>query len=167
MRLVYLVSVYLHILAALLWLGGMIFLALVAVPSLRAMEDPVARSRLLAAVGRRFRVVGWAAIGVLAVTGVVNAVGRWGGAALLTGGFWQSEPGQLLALKLGAVAVMLTLSAVHDFVLGPRLTALAQRAPGGPASVALRRRTVSLARAEVLLGLVVVALAVLIVRGLP
>jgi uncharacterized membrane protein len=165
MRSLYLLSVYLHILATVLWLGGMMFLALIALPSLRRLEDAPTRARLLSEIGRRFRGVGWVAVGVLVLTGSLNAVGRWGWSTLTAPPFWSSEPGRLLSAKLVLVAVMVLLSAGHDFVLGPRVAALAASDPRDPQLARLRRGTVALARVELLLGLLVVALAVLIVRA--
>lgn len=167
MHLIYLLSVYLHLLAAMVWIGGMLFLSLVIVPALRRWDDPVLAARLMGDAGRRFRTVGWIAVAILVLTGVVNALGRWGGAALVETGFWASQPGQLLAIKLAVVTAMVAMSVVHDFALGPRLTAARRAGLAAPEIAVLRRRVSWLARANVLLGLAVVALAVALVRGLP
>lgn len=161
----YILSVLTHIVAAMTWVGGMLFVSLVLVPGLRRLGDAALQARLLSEAGRRFRAVGWVAIATLVVTGVTNAWGRWGLDALLTPTFWGSGPGRLLLVKLGVVAAMLAQSAVHDFVLGPRLTA--RRRAGAPAAdlAGLRRRVSWLARLNLVLGLSVVALAVWIVRG--
>jgi len=166
MHFVYRFSVYLHILAALVWLGGMLFLSLVLVPMLRRWDDPALTARLMGDAGRRFRMVGWAAVAVLALTGVVNAIGRWGGSALIDAGFWASQPGRLLAIKLAVVAGMVAASIAHDFVLGPRLSAARRDGRRPPELAALRKRVTWLARANLLMGLAVVALAVVLVRGL-
>lgn len=161
----YIISVLTHIVAAMAWVGGMLFVSLILVPGLRRLDDAVLQARLLSEVGRRFRTVGWAAIAVLVVTGTTNAWGRWGLDALLTGAFWVSQPGRLLLVKLLVVAAMLVQSAVHDFVLGPRLSAR-RRAGAETADLAgLRRRVSWLARLNLVLGLGVIVLAVLIVRG--
>jgi uncharacterized membrane protein len=166
---VYQISVYLHILAAIVWIGGMLFLGLVVVPATRGLPPPE-RGRLFVAVGRRFRAVGWVAIAVLLVTGVVNLRERgvtWH--AFTSGQLWDSRFGQILAVKLALVAIMIALSLFHDFVLGPRLTRVLTH-PGPDAALAaanLRRRTSWLARLSTLLGLLVVAAAVALVRGLP
>lgn len=167
MHLIYLLSVYLHILAAMVWIGGMLFLSLVIVPALRRWDDPAVSARLMGEAGRRFRTVGWIAVVTLALTGVVNAIGRWGGAALIESGFWASQPGQVLAVKLAVVAGMVAMSVVHDFALGPRLSAARRSGLAEPEIARLRRRVTWLARANALLGLAVVALAVALVRGLP
>lgn len=159
----YLASVYLHILAALIWVGGMLFLTLVLVPVTLKMEPP-RRGALLAEVGRRFRWVGWSCILVLAVTGAVNLSHRGISVAdLFTGTFIAQHRGVVLLSKLIAVVVMVALSALHDFVLGPQVTKALQNAP--QRVPALRRRTSWLARANLALGLAVLALAMFLVRG--
>lgn len=166
---VYHLSVYLHVLAAVVWVGGMLFLALVAVPVLRGLPDRE-RAELVSRLGERFRPVGWMCIGLLAITGVLNLAYRgvsWESA--VTGRLWQSPFGQVLAWKLLLVAGMVALSAWHDFVLGPRSARLARA--GGPADevarVRLRRRASWVGRVNAVLALGVLAAAVMLVRGLP
>src|SRR6266540_21752 len=64
-KLVSLVSRWLHVVAAITWIGGMLFIALVLVPVTRRLEDTTLRARLVHAVGLRFRTVGWIALAVL------------------------------------------------------------------------------------------------------
>ena len=131
---------WLHVMAAITWIGGMLFIALVLVPVTRRVGDPALRTRLVQEAGQRFRTVGWIALGLLLLSGLGNL---WFRPYLLGVGRFQ--------WKLGLVVLALVLSAVHDFVLGPR----AGR-PG--ADPALRVRASWLARANV----VVVVLAVLL-----
>jgi uncharacterized membrane protein len=161
----YYVNVTVHVLAAMLWLGGMLFLGVVGAPVLRSVEPPELRQRLFHQLGLRFRTIGWWAIAVLLLTGLVNLQYRgwlqWSG-VLGTGAFWRTTPGHALAVKLTAVAAMLVVSAVHDFYLGP----LAGRAAAGtPQAIALRRRAALLARINALLGILVVIAAVRLARG--
>jgi copper resistance protein D len=162
----YQLSVYLHILGAMVWVGGMLFLSLVAVPVARRLPPPE-RARLLDAVGRRFRVVGWSCVALLIVTGIVNSGYRgvtWG--SLASGAILDTTFGRLLCLKLAIVAAMVLVTALHDFVIGPRSTrALAEAAVSPPAT---GRRTMRwLAVLALLLALLVVAVASMLVRGLP
>ncbi len=133
-------------LAAITWIGGMLFLALVMVPMARRLEDPALRARLIHDTGRRFRTVGWTAIGVLVVTGLLNL---WLHPVLLssTRFHW----------KVGLVVLALILSAFHDFVLGPRAGA-----PGADPSARVRASWV--ARINVLVVLVIVALGLSLFR---
>lgn len=164
MQELYYLSVTLHLLAALSWLGGMFFLALVGAPVLRRVEPATLRADLFRSLGERARTVGWAAIAILLVTGVANLHFRgmldpevWGSAA-----FWSGRLGTALAWKLTAVGTMLVISGLHDFILGP---AASRAVAGTPEGLALRRRAGLLARANAVVGLVVVIAAVRLARG--
>ncbi|AHG93204.1 copper resistance D domain protein (plasmid) [Gemmatirosa kalamazoonensis] len=165
MTALYLASVTAHVLAAMLWLGGMFFLGVVGAPVLRAVEPPALRKHLFRELGLRFRSVGWWAIGTLVTTGVINLHFRgllhWDG-VLGAATFWQTPVGRALGVKLVGVVAMLTASAIHDFVLGPRA---ASAEPGSLRSVTLRRNAAVLARANALLGVVIVLAAVRLARG--
>jgi copper resistance protein D len=160
----YLASVTVHVLAALLWLGGMFFLAAVGAPVLRKVEPPALRARLFEELGRQFRLVGWLAIVTLLVTGTINLHFRgmlqW--QLLSSEAFWATRYGQSLAWKLVLVAIMITVSAVHDFIDGPRASRLS---PGTPAALRARRRASWLARLNAVAGVVVVIVAVRLARG--
>lgn len=60
---------FLHVVAAVVWLGGMAFMLLVLRPSLATLEQPAQKLRLLATVLRRFFAGVWAAIGLLLLSG--------------------------------------------------------------------------------------------------
>jgi copper resistance protein D len=160
----YHLNVTLHVLAALLWLGGMFFLGLVGAPVLRKVEPPALRARLFSELGEQFRVVGWTAIAVLLVTGFLNLHLRgFLTVAVLTDPlFWRTPYGAALTWKLATVAAMITLSAIHDFVHGP---AASRAEPGSPRAAALRRRAAWMARANALIGVVLVWAAVRLARG--
>lgn len=159
----FLLNVTVHILAATLWVGGMMFLSLVAVPALRQMEPPQ-RARLFSLVGRQFRWVGWASVGLLVVTGIINLSYRGVGWSHLTSSdFWNTDFGSRLAIKGVLVGAMLVLSALHDFVLGPGAAARPTEGNQRPASGGWR--LVSwLARANLILGILVIAVSVELAR---
>ena len=50
---------WVHVLSAITWVGGMLFIALVLVPVTRGLGDPGLRTRLVQAAGRRFRARRW------------------------------------------------------------------------------------------------------------
>lgn len=160
----YHLNVTLHVLAALLWLGGMLFLAAVGAPVLRKVEPPSLRAELFRTLGEQFRLVGWLCILILVVTGVFNlhfrGVLSW---SLWTSpDFWSSPFGFSLFWKLAAVTIMLVVSAIHDFVLGP---AASKVEAGSPAALRLRRHAALLARVNALVGLGLVFVAVQLARG--
>lgn len=129
---------WLHLVAAITWVGGMLFIALVVVPETRRLEDPAMRRRLVRALGRRFRTVGWIALGVLVATGLWN---------LWLRPFLLESP--RFHWKLGLVLLALGLSLGHDVVLGPRA--------GAPdAAPAVRLWASWIARLNLLVALAVV-----------
>lgn len=167
MHSLYLVSVWLHILAATAWLGGMLFLVLVVVPWLRG-GDRANAAALLRETGVRFRTVGWVCFAVLVVTGTFNLWARGVRSSDFLKAEWLVSPfGQALILKLTLFVVVLLLSFVHDFYVGPRATDAISRAQASPEAKRLRRYASLLGRVNVLLALGLVALGVILVRGSP
>ena len=161
----YLASVIVHVLAAFVWVGGMLFLGVVGAPVLRGVEPPALRQELFQRLGLRFRLVGWIAIAVLLVTGLINLHYRgwlrWDG-VLADPDFWRSRTGHALGAKLLGVTIMVVLSAVHDFGIGP---AAGRAETGSPRALELRRRAALFARVNAVVAIVVVVAAVLLVRG--
>ena len=105
------VLVALHLLAASVWVGGTVALVFVGVPVVARLEGEV-RGRSLRMLGQRWRPIGYGALLVLGVTGIPLAADDW-----------DEGPGfrwTLLAKVLSAIALV-ALSALHDFVFGPRL----------------------------------------------
>jgi len=152
----------LHLLAAMVWVGGQFFLVFVVVPVLRSALPPPQRTMLIAQLGRRFAVVSWLVLAVLVLTGYLIGARR--------GVDWASLPtaksvyAQVLAAKLWLVGLVIVLTAVHGLVLGPRLTRLAAQAAGNSSEAEARRRRLARLSAVVsatnlLLNLVIVYLA--------
>jgi uncharacterized membrane protein len=163
----YVLSVFLHIVAAVVWLGGMLFLVLVIMPALRCPAFREARSSLVAAVGKAFRPVGWACLIVLVVTGFLNLHFRGMLEVLSERSFWQGGFGQVLAVKLLVVAALIVLSAVHDFWIGPKAVRAAEQHPGSADHTRWRRCAAWMGRLTALLALLAVLLGVILVRGRP
>jgi uncharacterized membrane protein len=160
----YYINVSAHLLAALVWLGGMFFLAVVGAPVLRHVEPATLRRDLFSRIGERFRIVGWIAIAILLLTGVGNLYFRGIFSAGLLGdaAFWGSSYGKSLAVKLIAVLFMLVVQTVHDFIHGPRSGRLDPATEEGRRA---RRMAAWLARLNAIAGLVVVLAAVRLARG--
>lgn len=137
----------------------MIFLTLVVVPVERGVQDPKLRYELVNKIGTRFKYLGWGSIIILIITGLYNALQKipsWD--ALLSTSY-----GKTLLLKLVFVFIMFTLSALHDFYLGPKLV---QRGKMKKETITnLTRFLTILARGNLLLGLIVILLAVTLRSG--
>jgi len=168
MSVFYLLSVWLHILAAATWLGGMLFFVIVLVPITRRAEYKGIAGELMQWLGERFRWLGWICFGLLIATGIVNLSYRgvtW--SSLGDGRFWGGPFGQTLGMKLFLVASILIASAYHDFFVGPQATAAWQAAPTSSEARRLRWQARWLGRMNLLLALLVIALAVMLIRGRP
>lgn len=165
--LLYLISVWLHIIAASVWFGGMAFLVLVVVPWMRR-GDRARGAVLLRETGERFRDVGWGCFAVLLATGTYNLWFRGVRLSDFARSEWLSSPfGKAVVLKLCLFVLMLIISAVHDFVLGPRATRAIEQDPRSAEAERLRRKASLLGRANVLFALTFLALGVVLVRGVP
>jgi uncharacterized membrane protein len=166
MRLLYLASVWLHLLAVVVWLGGMLFLAVAIVPLLRQPEYQSLRFSMLNWMGVRFRWIGWICLLLLVVTGIANLAYRgYGWGDLGSGRLWQGSFGHALGIKLVLVSIIFLLSAVHDFRVGPRATMVGQTKPGSPEALRIRKQATWIGRLNVILALLVITLGIILVRG--
>ncbi len=115
----YVASVSIHILAAMIWIGGMLFLALILVPALKRLNDPPLMVRLVRDTGRRFRTVGWVTLITLVVTGTTNLMARGVTVEQLKSmDYWKTPFGSVLAFKLICVLCILTISLVTTSTSG-------------------------------------------------
>jgi uncharacterized membrane protein len=71
----YQLSVWLHILLAAVWVGGLIYTAAVVVPY-AISHPPEERQQILRGIARRFRWIGWGSIIALVITGLTNLMFR-------------------------------------------------------------------------------------------
>lgn len=167
MHALYLLSVWIHILAATVWIGGMSFLVLVVVPWLRK-GGRIDAAVFLRETGERFRNVGWICFALVLVTGTFNLWARGVRLEDFTDPEWLTSPfGGTVLVKLGAFVLVLAVSAVHDFIVGPRATKAIAENPRSSSAQRERRRASLLGRSNVLLALVLVAAGVMLVRGVP
>lgn len=117
----YQLSVWIHILMAAVFVGGMIYTASVSVP-FALKHGPDERQRILRGLGRRFRPIGWTAIVILIVTGLGNLLLRLSPISmrqLFTGEAFDPEKVDgfiaiWLPWKLMLVVVMIGLMLFHD-----------------------------------------------------
>ena len=103
-----------HLLAAIVWVGGTVALVFVAVPPVQAL-DREARARTLRAFGKRWRPIGWSALGVAIATGAALAARDHAFDTTPTRFDW------VLAVKGTLVGVLVAGAYLHDYVLGPGL----------------------------------------------
>ena len=124
-----------HLLSATIWVGGTIALVFVGVPAIRRLEGE-ARATAMRALGRRWRPLGWSAMGVAILSGL------W--LTHLHGGFAsgarETDFVGTLVVKSVLVALLVVGALIHDYVLGPRLQR--ELRAGEPQAPVTRRRLV-------------------------
>ena len=107
------VLVTVHLIAAGIWFGGSTALVFVGVPAIRALDGD-ARSRGMKELGLRWRPLGYGALLVAGLTGVVLASHDWEHRTAFQVVLWT---------KVVLFCALLVVSYLHNFVLGPRLQA--------------------------------------------
>jgi uncharacterized membrane protein len=117
---------FVHVLAAMVWVGGQVVLSGVVLPVLRADLEPGARALVVPRAARRFgALANIALLPLLLITGTGLAWHR----GVTFGSFDQPGYGRLLAIKLALVAAAVGLAAAHGI--------LASRRPGSARGLAI------------------------------
>jgi putative copper export protein len=144
----------LHVLSASVWVGGTVALVFIAVPAIRRL-DGEARAVAMSTLGRRWRPIGWSAMGVAILSGLwlADDHGALSRAALGT------ELDDWLIAKSAVVVVLCVGAVLHDYVLGPRLQR--QLRAGSSAAPATRRRLVAVGWANFVLTIAVPVMGVI------
>ena len=165
----YQAAVAVHIVSAVVWLGGMLFLVMVMLPAARqAMkaEGPGEGPQILRDAAERFLPVTWTAMILLGLSGGYLAWEHWG----IRPGVFFSDDGrfmQILRVKTVLFMMVVLLSLVHDFWLGPKILEKldAARASGQVLPQSLGRKVVRMtAGVNLLAAVTIVVLAVWLIR---
>ena len=124
-----------HLMSAMVWVGGTVVLVFVGVPAIRALEGE-ARATAMRALGRRWRPLGWSAMGIAILSGLWLTHLHGG----LSSGALSTDFDRTLILKSVLVAFLVVGALIHDYVLGPRLQRELRAA--APQASATRRRLI-------------------------
>ena len=103
-----------HLLAAIVWVGGTVALVFVSVPPAQRLEGPQ-RAAMLRELGRRWRPIGWSALAVAIATGA------WIAALEHAYDTTPTRFDVVLTVKGALVGLLAAGAYLHDFVLGPGL----------------------------------------------
>ena len=135
----------LHLIAAAVWLGGLVSLALLLAAACRL--DALVWASVAREATQRFSTLGIVSVGAILATGIVNSwilVGSWH--ALIV-----TEYGRLLMLKIALFAAMVSIAGVNRFWLTPRLALR----PGSEPQLRVLRRLTRNSTIEIALGLAI------------
>ena len=174
----YQAAVFIHLASVIVWIGGSLFLALVLLPVLRKIAAQSAQGEsnvglppgVLGSVARRFRWMSWLCIVLLVATGFHILPSRYGigfNDFFTLGGHFVGT----LQIKVALVAVVIWLSFMRDFLLGPCVNRLLEAVQSGAEPHRrlglLRRTLIWVARVNVALLVAIVVVAVTMTRGVP
>jgi len=121
---------WLHLLAAIIWIGGLVFQVLVVFPMLARAAPTGERVRVALSLEARFLVIVWPAVGMGLFTGLVNLMNVWY-ATVVTAGSIPPTFVPVLSVKLCLVLGMIALQAVQQFLIQPRRIAALHGWPAG------------------------------------
>lgn len=109
-----LLLLWIHLLSALFWVGGMLFLTLVLAPLLRAEAGNPDSYAFFRKVATRFRNGVWVAVLLLVLTGALLLSNHISFELSL------KEWPDVILTKLGLVGALIGFAGMHDLVIGPR-----------------------------------------------
>jgi len=139
MKTLYLVSVFIHIICASIWLGGMFALIIFFIP----LRKENYFLDIVNKVGNQFKMLGWFILPLLLLTGIFNSFYR---------GFYT-----LTWLKIFLFLIIIIISAIHDFYIGPKATLTGDKK--------LIKFSRIIGRINFILAIIMVLIGILIIRG--
>ena len=152
------VNPWLHIFAATVWVGPQVFLFAVAVPAVRTVADVKERARLMRLITTRFGYLAWGAMVVLVITGIGNLFEKDESRSFLFHHHW----GVIFQVKMTLVVATIILTAVHSFVIGPRMLALQESVTDESQIASMRRASIIISSVNGLLALGILFCAALL-----
>jgi len=116
------IALFLHVISAIFWIGGMLFLTLVIAPYVLSIQDRQERAKIFQVVGKKLRLYGWIAIILLLITGPTVLYLIYGIPIqdAFSPGVHSTGFGRALAYKLTLVTIIVISSIIHDFYIGPK-----------------------------------------------
>ena len=150
------VVTWIHLLAAIAFIGGWMFVQMVVRPSLLDTKAKIPSQEALSMankLGQRFKTVGWVSLLVLIFTGASQLLDESGSARIETS--W----GLIMMLKLFVFAIVVGLIFVHDLILDP-YSVIGNKTRGEYPPLFLAGKVVWVQRSIMLLSFTVLGIAV-------
>lgn len=143
------VNNFLHLLATVTWIGGIIFMNFVLVPSQTAIS-PDQRGKLFGAVVKRFLFLVWGSVIILIITGLYKTPTQLLFYPESRFGFW-------LTVKHIAIILMIVFGLIVTFVVSPKLRNLAPKPGDQPSEefINAQKNLSLIARTNMILGIIV------------
>jgi putative copper export protein len=148
--------VWLHIVGATFWIGGMLFLPLVLLPVIKNNPE---RSRLVNVTGLKFRFYGYIVLAMMFATGLLNM--QFKGIDFTWRFFNETHYGRLVVIKIILFFSLVLISLTHDMVVGRRFLGQVQEEQSTKIKLIARWT----GRVLLLLSLIMAFIGVLLSRG--
>ena len=146
------VNPWLHILAATVWVGPQFFLFLAAVPAVRTIEDARERAKVMRVMTTRFGYLAWGALAVLVLTGIGNLYEE----DLDVDVLFDRNFGVIFQVKMTLLIITVALTALHSFVIGPRMSALQESVTDESQIASMRRLSMIVSGVNLLVAVAII-----------
>lgn len=157
-------AVFFHLIFVTFWLGGMLFTVAVLVPATRTKLKSN-KGLIFKELGTRFSQLSWLIFALLLLTGTLALLGKgFPAEALVSLDFWNSGYGTRLMHKLLTFGLVLIVSGIHDFSLGPKAVEFMDSKPNAAKTNYYRVASRWIGRINLILGLLILFFAVGLVR---
>jgi len=132
---------FLHVLATVAWVGGMIYTIFILTPAAKELE-PEQQGKLMNGIIKKFSILAWTSIIVIFVTGIMK---------IIPGIEAQYLPISIVAKIVLAISMVL-IGIYISFVLGPRLEKTGPSAEG----LIIKKKINHLATLNLILGVIII-----------
>ena len=145
---------WLHLIATVLWIGGIAFILFIAMPSAKQIMGPEA-GKLMGVISKRFTLLANYSIALLVLTGAAMAVlnNRFSSTAILENNW--------IAILVAKHVLVFTMIAIHFYrgwILAPKI----MRTKSEPGKISMQSRSLNLVKVNLALGLIVLLLSAIV-----
>jgi len=145
------ISVWVHILATVVWIGGIFFILFVALPGARKnLEQP---GKFMGELGKRFTPLANLSIMLIFVTGILMSLSAGRFSEM---GSFQS---QILFIKVSTASVMVGVHFYRGLFLTPKIGKMTAEAAPGDSIAKLQQLSLRLVKTNLILGMAVLFLS--------
>jgi uncharacterized membrane protein len=155
--------IWMHIIGIALWLGPQVFLAFAWVPASRGITDRALRLQAMRTITSRFAWIGGTGLLLLLIAGTY-LISDWRDFYAIPedAGFTDFRYGVIFIVKMSVLLVMLIITGLHTFVLGPRLLDAIERDASEDELRSRRMQSMFASIAVLLLTLVIIVLGTML-----
>jgi len=146
---------FLHLMATIAWIGGMVFNFLVVMPTVNKVLDPAMAGKFMGALFKRVRIVVYSSLIILFVTGIPMKIASQYYVGIIN----FDNNWEIVGFIKHIFVALLALMAIYSFeVLSPKVAKLAVKGPS-PELMDLRNKQMKLGGVSFLFGIIVIFLS--------